>query len=57
MVIRAQSKGRIGRPKLLRDELAKMALTCAGGRAVDCRAIEAIGTIELPPEAELAPDL
>lgn len=50
-------EGRIARLELLRNELAKAALSCEGGRAADCRVIEAIAEVELPPEAELAADL
>ena len=49
-------EGRIARLELLRDELAKAALSCEGGRAADCRVIEAIAEVELPPEVRLAPD-
>lgn len=50
-------EGRIARLKLLRDELAKVALSCEGGRAANCRVIDAIAEVELPPEMELGPDL
>ena len=42
---------RIARLETLRDALADVAVSCEGGRAADCRVIEAIAGAELPVEA------
>ncbi|MCF8707706.1 MerR family transcriptional regulator [Rhizorhapis sp. SPR117] len=42
---------RIARLETLRDALADVAVSCEGGRARDCRVIEAIAGAELPAEA------
>lgn len=42
---------RIARLETLRDALADVAVSCEGGRARDCRVIEAIAGAELPVEA------
>lgn len=39
---------RIARLKALRDALGDVAVSCEGGRAADCRVIEAIADSELP---------
>ena len=41
---------RIARLETLRDALADVAASCDGGRAADCRVIEAIAGAELPAE-------
>ncbi|OJY65180.1 MerR family transcriptional regulator [Sphingopyxis indica] len=41
---------RIARLETLRDALADVAISCEGGRAADCRVIEAIAGAELPVE-------
>lgn len=43
--------GRIARLKTLREALADVAATCDGGRAADCRVIEAISDAEMTSEA------
>lgn len=42
---------RISRLKMLRDALAEIAVSCDGGRAGDCRVIEAIAGADLPAGA------
>ena len=42
---------RIARLETLRDALADVAASCEGGRAADCRVIEAIGGADLPRSA------
>lgn len=41
---------RIARLETLRDALAEVAVSCEGGRAADCRVIEAIAGADLPAE-------
>jgi Cu(I)-responsive transcriptional regulator len=41
---------RIARLEMLRDALAEVAVSCEGGRARDCRVIEAIAEADLPSE-------
>lgn len=41
-------EARIARLKTLRDALAEVAVSCEGGRARDCRVIEAIAGADLP---------
>lgn len=42
---------RIARLTMLREALADVAITCEGGRAADCRVIEAIADAEMISEA------
>lgn len=41
---------RLARLKTLRDALAEVAVSCEGGRARDCKVIEAIAGTDLPSE-------